>query len=304
MKEAHNKSLHWIFTPLRSVKTSEFRRYVQIKNDESCYTEIKMIIAELNGKIPSQLDNMEDILTSNVFSFFKYSERSYLQAYLVNFGLEISFEDAQNAIFKFWPKYSDGTEPDLIVICGKYYILFEAKLFSDFSHETKMSKSQIAREIEQGQLAAEEFGKTFVFVAITAEYYMKNSQYSIFEKKDFIFKWTNWQTVSALLYSYLNEVKTVNNKEFIADLYNLLVKKRLRSFRSLANIKSNVSLETSSYIFYNADTSDFKGEFSGYKKKLSMYDKIEPFKSLYKRKFFNNFNLCTLSESDTIFYNG
>ena len=26
-KEAHNKSLHWIFTSLRSVKTSEFKRY-------------------------------------------------------------------------------------------------------------------------------------------------------------------------------------------------------------------------------------------------------------------------------------
>ncbi len=26
-KKTHNKSLHWIFTPLRSVKTSEFNRY-------------------------------------------------------------------------------------------------------------------------------------------------------------------------------------------------------------------------------------------------------------------------------------
>jgi len=26
MKEEYNKSLHWIFTPLRSVKTSEFSR--------------------------------------------------------------------------------------------------------------------------------------------------------------------------------------------------------------------------------------------------------------------------------------
>ena len=25
----HNKSLHWIFTPLRSVKTSEFKRYTE-----------------------------------------------------------------------------------------------------------------------------------------------------------------------------------------------------------------------------------------------------------------------------------
>ncbi|MEE8596899.1 MAG: hypothetical protein V3T09_03720 [bacterium] len=27
-KLGHNKSLHWVFTPLRSVKTSEFKRYV------------------------------------------------------------------------------------------------------------------------------------------------------------------------------------------------------------------------------------------------------------------------------------
>ncbi len=27
MKKAHNKSLHWIFTPLRSIKTSVLKRY-------------------------------------------------------------------------------------------------------------------------------------------------------------------------------------------------------------------------------------------------------------------------------------
>jgi len=27
-RKGANKSLHWIFTPLRSVKTSEFKRYV------------------------------------------------------------------------------------------------------------------------------------------------------------------------------------------------------------------------------------------------------------------------------------
>ena len=26
-KNMHNESLHWIFTPLRSVKTTEFKRY-------------------------------------------------------------------------------------------------------------------------------------------------------------------------------------------------------------------------------------------------------------------------------------
>ena len=34
--KTHNESLHWIFTPLRSVKTSEFSRYAKTGgNNES-----------------------------------------------------------------------------------------------------------------------------------------------------------------------------------------------------------------------------------------------------------------------------
>jgi len=32
MEAWYNKSLHWIFTPLRFVKTSEFNRYAWIRN--------------------------------------------------------------------------------------------------------------------------------------------------------------------------------------------------------------------------------------------------------------------------------
>jgi hypothetical protein len=42
-----------------------------------------MLVAALNGKIPSALLKSEDILTSNVFSFSKYAERTiYLKALL------------------------------------------------------------------------------------------------------------------------------------------------------------------------------------------------------------------------------
>ena len=64
-----------------------------------------MIIAELKGKIPSNLDHKEDILTSNVFSFFKYSDRRLFKEYLYQLGLEISLNDAENAEFKFWSSY-------------------------------------------------------------------------------------------------------------------------------------------------------------------------------------------------------
>ena len=83
-----------------------------------------MIIAELNGKIPSKLDDKEDILTSNVFSFFKYSDRQLLKKYLFQLGIEVTLTESKNAEFIFWPSYDDGTEPDLIIICGDNYILF------------------------------------------------------------------------------------------------------------------------------------------------------------------------------------
>ncbi len=34
-----------------------------------------MYLAELHGKLSSNVERKEDILTSNVFSFFKYSNR-------------------------------------------------------------------------------------------------------------------------------------------------------------------------------------------------------------------------------------
>jgi len=54
---------------------------------------------------------------------------------LTGLGIVISDTDAREAEFLFWPSYEDGTEPDLVIICGDYYILFEAKLYSDFSEK-------------------------------------------------------------------------------------------------------------------------------------------------------------------------
>src|ERR1035437_2711851 len=130
-----------------------------------------MIIAELYGKIPSKLEDKEDILTSNVFSFLKYSNRQLLKDYLSLLGLDVTLVEAKNAEFNFWTKYDDKTEPDLVIICGKYYILFEAKLYSDFAPETSKYDAQIIREIKMGKLAAESEDKNFVYIAITAEYY-------------------------------------------------------------------------------------------------------------------------------------
>ena len=77
--------------------------------DNACLGGL-MYIAELRGKLSSRVECSEDILTSNVFSFFKYANREiFLKRYLANLGFDITTEEAINAQFIFWPVFEDGT---------------------------------------------------------------------------------------------------------------------------------------------------------------------------------------------------
>jgi len=78
-----------------------------------------MYLAELHGKLSSKTERLEDILTSNVFSFFKYSDRTiFLRRYLKMLGFSVSSEEASEAEFVFWPRYEENTEPDLVIRVG------------------------------------------------------------------------------------------------------------------------------------------------------------------------------------------
>jgi len=78
-----------------------------------------MYLAELHGKLSSNIERMEDILTSNVFSFFKYSSReNFLTGYLNKLGFSISNQEADKAEFIFWPRFEENTEPDVVINVG------------------------------------------------------------------------------------------------------------------------------------------------------------------------------------------
>jgi len=53
----HNKSLHWIFTPLRSIKTSEFSRYM----NKNMNKDIEKIMQELAEGCDRIIANPNDI---------------------------------------------------------------------------------------------------------------------------------------------------------------------------------------------------------------------------------------------------
>ena len=57
-----------------------------------------MYLAELRGKLSSSQERSEDILTSNVFCFFKYAERSvYLKRFLSLVGVGLTDEELERA---------------------------------------------------------------------------------------------------------------------------------------------------------------------------------------------------------------
>lgn len=168
-----------------------------------------MIQAELQGKISSRLDDAEDLLTSNVFSFFKYADRkTYLKIFLKDVGVLVSDRFLDDAEFRFWPRYDDSTEPDLVILVGGYYILIEAKHLSGFGVATHEKDCQINREYKGGLDEATSLGKVFIFVAITSHYYKPDHLFlDIPEEIRQALYWTNWQSVSRLLLKFLKVPK-------------------------------------------------------------------------------------------------
>ena len=269
-----------------------------------------MYQAEMRGKLSSELARSEDLLTSNVFSFFKYADRdTYLRELLGLLGLEVSKGDLDGAEFKFWPSYEDNTEPDLVVIVGDHYILFEAKYTSGFGLASVERRSQLERELAGGLHEARAYGKIFVPVAITAH---SSRPFDAFANIPGEFAdrliWINWQSIASILLKLLeNEGSRAPNFEFAADLYDLLDKKRLRGFLSFDRFKDAYAFAESDTVFFDAESSTFRGAFIGFHKALSTV--VAPdfigARIFFKRSYFG-FEITTTFQPDEspIFWKG
>ncbi len=240
-----------------------------------------MYLAEIHGKVSSKIERMEDILTSNVFSFFKYSNRRiFLRQFLKEIEIFVSETDADKAEFIFWPELAEKTEPDLVIKVGDFYILFEAKYFSGFRGETEKTEAQILREIEGGRIEAKNNDEIFYLVTITADPYYKKEKFSINPSEfNSNFRWTNWQRVCSFLEKVLKYSTSVTPRErdFAFDLYRLLDKKNLRAFKGISCI-NNFDIPTRQYenLFFEAGTAMFRGSFIGFENSLSSIDAIQP----------------------------
>lgn len=242
-----------------------------------------MIVAELRGKVPSSLIEHEDILTSNIFSFFNYASRTtYLKSFLSLHSIYPKDHELRDAEFRFWPKYDDLTEPDVVIIVGNYYLLIEAKLHSDFGAD------QIEREIKGGMSEAQSLNKRFIFIAITDHYNKHKIKLNEFcRKHESLIRWMNWQAIAGLLLEILENNSIIPDQPFTEDVYNMLDKMKLRSFLSFRRIEVEVLLPPEN-IFFLANSANFRGGFIGFEKSVGNGVGIAPPSKwlFYKRQYF------------------
>jgi hypothetical protein len=260
-----------------------------------------MYIAELQGKFSRQEERMEDILTSNVFSFFKYAKREiFLNELLKLINVYVSLNELEKAEFIFWPSYEDGTQPDLVIIVGNHYLLFEAKFISGFGKGEELLSFQLIREAKMGELEAQKIDKIFHLIAVTAHYskhkfYIENSEVS-----DIPITWINWHQIALLLDKILYEKEEldIETKTFATDLYHLLVKKDLRKYAGQDILGTIPLLQSpSEALFFDAKSAQYRGDFLGFQVSL---EEFSPIKQFAKMIFYaeNKFYFRNLSDSE------
>lgn len=244
-----------------------------------------MYMAQLRGKLSEKTEKREDILTSDVFSFFKYTDRqvflkSFLGRFLGELGVRVSDKDVELAEFQFWPRYANRTEPDLVIIVGNYYILIEAKFGSSFEWCEETERSQLHREIVGGYSEARSLGKEFCLAAVTADYTYKHENFQQIRTEELAsvkFKWINWQQI----YDYLLErmettTLPLTTRLFLEDLCDLLDKKNLRPYRDLKGILSGKPvIKEWEKIFFASETAKSRGGFIGFQPALSYLEQLD-----------------------------
>ena len=266
-------SAHRLTTAMDIAKTDResVQRHARQRQGRSAviwYYGSPMFQAELHGKIPTDLLDREDVLTSNVFGFLECADRRlFLHRFLTEvLVLPTTTSDAEAAMFEFWPTFDDGTEPDVLLNVGGWLLLVEAKLGSTFGVDAQdREKNQLRREIREGRRVAAKRKRSFKLVTITKEPYCDTNRYQDIkeqDREDWI--WCNWQAVTALL----EQTPPQQRGALGSQLLDILLRRGLRGFRGFDALGA-APLPWSSPLFFDTIRATSVGYFRGFQLVLS-----------------------------------
>jgi len=237
-----------------------------------------MINAELRGKLADRnQERREDILTSNVFSFFQYANRHvFLWELLRSWHLDVPPAEARDAEFHYWPAYADGTEPDLVLLVGNYYLLIEAKYLSGFGKADSLHEDQLTREHAGGTEDAASRGGEFRLIAVTKHHFVSEVLAQVPDGVKPVFQWTNWQQIAVLIRDVLESHPSIapETRAFAEDLCDLLDRKGLRGYAGLSILEHHVGIAPTERVFFDARSASFRGSFLGFLTSLDSADRL------------------------------
>ena len=210
-----------------------------------------MLQAQLRGKLTRVEENMEDLLTSNVFGSIKYIPyEDGLLPLLSNCedengnALTGINQPVLNAHYEFWPRLRElnceECEPDLLITIQyangqSMLILVEAKYLSDKSSEAndkEAPKDQLAREWDNLILKANQEHAKPILLYVTADFgYPRQSidesqkEYLEKRKKGMSVFWLSWRKLPTLFVD--------KNQEMLNDLIDVLKYQQLTYFEGI-----------------------------------------------------------------------
>jgi hypothetical protein len=263
-----------------------------------------MIQAELKGKLP-EVENMEDVLTSNVFgllNFLSFKEGLYsiikdarnldgdsFDKVLLKQGIKL--EDYSDFELLFW-ECSEFGEPDLIVILkGKalenLMFVIEVKfnseksgfgeddqlkryylsLYSDGNRKKYSNKKIINFE---GKFAGIIYLKPFVEKNEIKDSILELSKKKI-DAKDNLFG-LEWNTITKQVCDDLKICKEEYKRRVLKCIYDLLLFKNFRDFEGW-EILSSLEIKSAGTIFFETDKKYIFNGFSCYNGAKINYDK-------------------------------
>ncbi|RLD97778.1 MAG: hypothetical protein DRI92_05055 [Aquificota bacterium] len=214
-----------------------------------------MIEALIKGKLSHDLENMEDILTSNVFGLIKYLPPKLLLFPFLRVAKTIkgdlplkTISDDLSSQLIFWPFLNETNcrpcEPDLLLNLSdgtgktRYSILIEAKFHSgksSYPDSSDFPNDQLAREYDNLQKYSENVGSIPVLIYLTADYGMPRG--SIEESiSEYTAKRGNTPTIAWISWQHLNSIigDTTGHDQYgemIRDISSLLTKLGLDLFK-------------------------------------------------------------------------
>jgi hypothetical protein len=209
-----------------------------------------MLMAQLKGKLTRREEDMEDLLTSNVFGSFKYVPP---EEGLVPFLARAVQVDGRRPLadlslvkscnYNFWPNYvtidQKGCEPDLLITIddssiGRLFIMIEAKYRSpksSFPSADAELTDQLAKEWDVLQSIAGNQGRAFL-IFVTADYTIprasiEESQLELEQKrgKRGNIIWVSWREVPPILLNTRHPI--------LRDLYHLMHRHDMYYFRGI-----------------------------------------------------------------------